>query len=410
MRNKSPFQSSDQSGIVRVYHLNTENRYTGPKQQIRHQQNKDDNHEDIREFIFDNIFWMLIAMVWYRSILFRNLEHQSLSISKLVLWGLVLASTSLGIILEIKHYRKSRNVFFNVVIGYGIYTSIAYIHIRPALINTVLLCIALAVSGFFIVLQVIRRYNVKLCRHPISIKYHSIVLAIQKMVGIGFALIITFTGSARILGSTLVKATVSPANDQNIEEQTIANNIETLAVLYDESWSTLSAREKLGILQTVANIEQRYLGLPHELNVGVEDKEGDIAGTYNDETHEILISTNCLLYDSQWELVNTVCHEAYHAYQHRLVDLWNHADQGSKDLKIFRRVISYEEEFQNYVDSGEDFYSYYIQRCESDARDYADDAEWDYYRKIRDYLAPEETQDNSFTMPSLDELFSLPTD
>ena len=49
----------------------------------------------------------------------------------------------------------------------------------------------------------------------------------------------------------------------------------------------------------------------------------------------------------------------YHAYQHRLVDLWNHADQGSKDLKIFRRVISYEEEFQNYVDSGEDFYSYY---------------------------------------------------
>lgn len=100
----------------------------------------------------------------------------------------------------------------------------------------------------------------------------------------------------------------------------------------------------------------------------------------------------------------------YHAYQHRLVDLWNHADQGSKDLKIFRRVISYEEDFQNYVDSGEDFYSYYIQRCESDARDYADDAEWDYYRKIRDYLAPKEAQDNSFTMPSLDELFSLPTD
>ena len=398
----------EQSGSIRGYHPNIGYRYSGPPQ-FCYQYLEEDNHEEIGEFIFNNIFWMLIAMVWYRGILFRCLEHQSLSTSKLVLWGLALVSTSIGTILEIKHHRKSRNVFFNVVIGYGIYTAIAYIHIRPTLINTVLLCMVFTVSGFFMVLQIIRRYNVKSYKHPISLKYRSVMLTAQKMVGIGFAIIITVTGSARIFDSTLLKATVPPANEQNIEEQTIANNMETLVVIYDGSWNTLTAREKLDALQTVANIEQRYLGLPHELNIGVEDKDEEIAGTYNDETHEILISTKCLLYDSPWDLVNTICHEAYHAYQHRLIDLWNHADEDSRGLKIFQRVRSYAEEFKNYVSTEDDFYTYYIQHCESDARDYADDAEWDYYRKIRDYLEPDEEQDNMFTMPSLDELFSAPT-
>lgn len=408
MRNTLPFSSPEESGIIRGYHPYTGYRYSGPTQ-IRYQYQEDDNHEEIGEFIFNNIFWMLIAMVWYRGLLFRCLEHQTLSTSKLILWGLVLASTFLGIILEIKHHRKSLNVFFNVVIGYGIYTAITYAHIRPDLIKAVLIGIFLAVSVFFILLYMIRWHNFRVYRRSISLKYRSMVVTAQKVAGIGFAIIITVTGSARIFDSTLLKATVPPANEQNIEEQTIENNMETLVALYDGSWSALTAREKLNVLQTVANIEQRYLGLPHELNVEVEDQDGNTAGTYNDETHEILISTKCLLYDSPWELVNTICHEAYHAYQHRLVDLWNHADEDSRGLKIFRRVRSYAEEFQNYVGTEDDFYTYYIQRCESDARDYADDAERDYYWKIRDYWGPEEEQDNSFTVPSLEKLFGTST-
>lgn len=408
MRNTSPFSSLDHSGITKGYHPYSGIRYSGTTQ-IRYQYHEDDNHEGIGEFIFNNIFWMLIAMVWYRGILFRCLEHQTLNTSKLILWGLVLASTSLGTILEIKHHRKSHNVFFNVVIGYGIYTAIAYAYIRPDLIKAVLIGIFLTVFIFFLLLHMIRWHNVRVYRLPISFKCRSMVVTAQRVAGIGFAIIIIVTGLARVFDATLLKATEPPANEQNIEEQTIANNMETLVVLYNGGWEALTAQEKLNVLQTVANIEQRYLGLPHELNVGVEDKDGNTAGTYYDETHEILISTSCLLYDSPWELVNTICHEAYHAYQHRLVDLWNYADQDSRGLKIFRRVRSYAEEFQNYVGSEDNFNTYYIQHCESDARDYADDAEWDYYRRIRDYLGPEEEQDNSITMPSLEELFSAPT-
>ena len=105
-------------------------------------------------------------MVWYRGILFRCIEHQTLSTSKLVLWGLALASTSIGTILEIKHHRKGRNVFFNVVIGYGIYTAIAYIHIRPDLIKAVLIGIFLTVSAFFILLCMIRWHNVRVYKVP----------------------------------------------------------------------------------------------------------------------------------------------------------------------------------------------------------------------------------------------------
>ena len=215
----------------------------------------------------------------------------------------------------------------------------------------------------------------------------------------GFAVIIALTGSARAFNSALIKAAVPPASDQNIENQTIQNNMGTLTALADGRWDQYTAREKLNVLQTVANIEQRSLGLPHELNVGAEDMSRDKAGTYRDKTHEIRISTASLLYDSPWELVNTVCHEAYHAYQHRLIDLLIETRQENRGLMMFREIREYAEEFQNYTGTDGDFNTYYYQQCESDARDFAEDSEREYFIRIKDYLHPDNEQDNASAEP-----------
>ena len=398
-----------QNGAVRGYYPVTGYQYSGPTR-AHFKLNEDENYEGIGEFIFDNIFWMLIAMAWYRGLLFRNIEHCTSSTSKLVLWGLVLIFTFLGTILDIKHHRKSRNVFFNVVMGYGIYTALTYIHIYSTLINTVLLCTAVSIAAFVAILIYIRQRNLRSHRYRVKLNFMSALLFAQKITGIGLFLIIIVTGVNRLVNPFLLKANNSTASKQNIEEQTIENNMDTLVVLYDGTWEALTVQERIDVLQTVANIEQRYLGLPHELIVGAANTDDNEAGCYNDKTHRIVVSMDCLFNYSPDYMVNTICHEAYHAYQYRLVDLWMNADQDSRSLKIFRRIRSYAEEFKNYTDIEDDLYSYYTQRCESDARDYADDAEWDYRRKVCKYLYPVEEDDISFTLPPLEELFSLPAE
>ena len=70
--------------------------------------------------------------------------------------------------------------------------------------------------------------------------------------------------------------------------------MDTILLLQEDEWEKLSAQERLDVLQAVANIEQRYLGLPNELNVGVANLDADILGYYTDKTHEIIVSADSL--------------------------------------------------------------------------------------------------------------------
>lgn len=203
---------------------------------------------------------------------------------------------------------------------------------------------------------------------------------------IGLALIMILSGVNILFGSTIMKSTVNTATQTNLSEQSLANNIEIIALLQDDTWCSLSAQERLNVLQTVANVEQRYLGLSNELNVGAANLREGVMGYYSDNTHEIVIDIDSLLNDSSWEVLDTVCHEAYHSYQHRMVDAFNDADENSKSLKIFHKASYYANEFNNYISGDEDFCGYYYQDCESDARDYAEDAVYDYYWRINEYL------------------------
>lgn len=351
------------------------------------------------EFIFDNVFWALIAMIWYRSILFRSLDGRTMNTSLFVLWAVVLASVTIGILVQMKDHRNSRNVVCNVVLGYGLYTALSYIHIRPVLIQMAAITVSVLIIVLFIVLSVLKwKRKWIFWLDPISKG-----LAVQKIIVSGLAIVIAVIGAPRVVG--FLKPffpSAQKAVEENYTEQTIDENLETLAVLGGKAWEALPAEEKLTVLQKVADIERSYLGLPHRLYVGAGDM-GELSGYYNDSTHEIMIDRDHLLNDPSWDLVNTVCHEAYHAYEHRLVDALYHIDCEYEGLKVFRDVDQYAKEFAQYKNGEEDLESYYSQRCESDARKYARDAEWNYRLKIEDYLQPEE-EDYYFQMPSLEDL------
>lgn len=337
-------------------------------------------------FIIEHIIWILISMIWYKNVLFRCIGSHTFLESKLILWGILLISCIIGSFLEMKNNRNGVSVFFNLVLGYGIYTVLTYIQIRKTLIISSLSVVTASsiICAFLIMCRKIKnrkRFRKILCRRTLHVAFVT-----QRLLGIGLALIMILSGVNILFGSTIMKSTVNTATQTNLSEQSLANNIEIIALLQDDTWCSLSAQERLNVLQTVANVEQRYLGLSNELNVGAANLREGVMGYYSDNTHEIVIDIDSLLNDSSWEVLDTVCHEAYHSYQHRMVDAFNDADENSKSLKIFHKASYYANEFNNYISGDEDFCGYYYQDCESDARDYAEDAVYDYYWRINEYL------------------------
>ena len=177
-----------------------------------------------------------------------------------------------------------------------------------------------------------------------------------------------------------VEATV---NDQS---QTIANCMDTLVLLENSRCQKLSEKEKIDVMQVIANIEQRYLGVPHELIVIASELEPETRGDYTNVSHIIRINRKYLNEGDPFDLVGTVAHEAYHAYEHSLVELYEQAPKGMKSLSIFRDAVIYMKEFSDYRDASDNYDEYYDQMCERDARHYADYSKKDYRDRIFAYL------------------------
>lgn len=121
---------------------------------------------------------------------------------------------------------------------------------------------------------------------------------------------------------------------------TIENNLNTINLLQEDIWDILSLQERLNVLQTIANIEASYLGLPHELNVISAVMDEETLGYYNDQIHTVAFNIDFLRQGNSADILETLTHEAFHAYEHRLVDLYEHATNELKDPRLLRNAKS----------------------------------------------------------------------
>ncbi len=352
-------------------------------------QEKDCSREGKLEFIIDHAVWLLTLMFLHRALVFRCPERLPLSASKAILWGIVAVSCFISVCLEMKNNRRLYNAVFNVLFGFGIYTAIAYYGIRPKLITTSLFIALLLILLLLCTLIIRKRRDAIIHKRNLRFRIPVLLSAVHKIITASLAVIMIIIGMDKVWSSSLVKPSVSPSAKEKVQEQTIANHILTLSALGDGSWNTKTIKEKLDVLQTAANIEQHYLGLPHELYVGASDLNEDESGHYEDSIRQITISINRLMQDSPWDVLGTVCHEAYHCYQYRLIDVMNSIDERDRNLNLFRKAHAYSEEFDHYNDGKGDLLAYYSQHCEIDAWDYAEEAVADYQRRIREYLYPQ---------------------
>ena len=108
-------------------------------------------------------------------------------------------------------------------------------------------------------------------------------------------------------------------------ENSLAANISTVAKLDPEGgWSSLSTDDKMNVLETIVRIECRYLGMHDSApSLKLAFLDEGLLGEYDSESDVITISYNYLV-DSRFSgypVVQVLCHELFHRYQHYQVDL-----------------------------------------------------------------------------------------
>lgn len=333
-------------------------------------------------------FLAIISMIWYKLTLFRCWADMTYTESQIILWGIVIVTVVLGAWITCCS-KNGWNVIKTLLIAYGLYTVLAYGETISVRIK-VIFSISMIVAFLYAALVMFRKIRTKRNKGRVVVKrLYKCMYAYLSIIAVGMGILLFSIACPLIIGNSFFQSSVKPTNTDTLHEQTIANNMDMLLFLQDEKWSQLNTQEKLDVMQSVANIESHYLGLPNELNVSVVNLENGTLGSYVDGIHTIYISLAHLENGSAHEVLNTCLHEAFHSYQYRLIDAYNSTDENVKSLRIYKKVISYLEEFDNYIDGDQDFNRYYEQLCEADARKYAKDAVEDYYTKIYEYLGIE---------------------
>jgi len=87
----------------------------------------------------------------------------------------------------------------------------------------------------------------------------------------------------------------------------------------------------------------------------------------------ILVDSMHLECDGFEMIVDTVCHETRHAYQHAVIDMLNWKDRNVRTAFYYNDVRQWKNERDNYIYTDMDYETYYAQSIEVDARDYAEE-------------------------------------
>lgn len=345
-------------------------------------------------YLGELLFWTVVVAIMYKALAFKTVPGFSLAQSNLLFWGLAGVTILFNILLIPPQKRNDFNIFLSVNTPLAVYFIVSFSNIYTTLIKISVFIICVIFVGFIGLAIYMNAADIKngKYKHRFFIFVKGIAAKGRVVLCLGLSVLFLLFHFNQFLGGPLMDAK-TVATDPKVNNQKISANIDTILLLQEDEWAVLSIQERLDVLQTVANIEATYLGLPHELNVVIDVTGEYTAGHYNDGVHEITINPDVLADSTAHEAVEILAHEAYHAYEHRLVDLYNNVSAQERNLLIFGRIEEYRDNFEHYIDGNEDIYGYLFQAVELDSDKYAIAAIEDYYSAIDDYLNPDENEE-----------------
>lgn len=326
---------------------------------------KQHNTLTLKQFIIRSVGVYFITLIIFCLFIFKVISGCSLLQSKLVLFLLTILSFGL-IYFEKDDRRNYLSIALNVLMPFGIYTTLAYMLLLPiplGIVWVLLVGLDLVYIGFYF-------YKVK------RRNYNSLLEKSQLVIGLASLLSLVIVLSFTLFGSSIIQSSTN-----------ITNNTDVYMRKYDKKslknlhhWSKLTRKEKLNTLQTICNNERDYLGIPFRIKIGAGSNLTHAYCQYNNKSKEITFDISQLDHASSTTLLEALLHSTYHAYEYALVDSYDTMSGDYNKLLDYRTIATYKKEFSTKVTNKA---KYYNQINESNARFYATDALQDYQNKLK---------------------------
>ncbi len=337
-----------------------------------------------------NVAFVVCAL--YYVFLFVHIPGASVMKSKLMYFGCNQVIWFIFSLITPARKRNEYNVVFNVALAYIPYFLITYSSAYNKYIGA-FVAVIVVLSALYFCIVVFKKIKNK--QNAKRIVRHRVGFALNGIRAIAGALACVLLGVSvlfSIYGVQLAKSddyALEGANSESAEQWTVKNNIDTVKLLREDDWKKLSVDEKLEVLKVIRNIEVAYLGIPHKVHLSAGVMDDGVLGYYSHKEHSVVINHRHIESSLAEDVLETLCHEIFHAYEHNEVELFNSVDAKYKNMIVFSNSQAYEDDFKNYVSADEDLIGYITQVSEINSAKYAKSSVKEYYRLIDKYLNEE---------------------
>jgi hypothetical protein len=329
------------------------------------------NTLNIVEYIRDNLIFSIIYFFSYKNILFHNINSLGYAKSVRFLMLIEICLVCMGIIVHFYYGRNGISVFSNICIPFGIYTIMTYKSINKYLVSGTIVG-ALIISLYYVLVFILKNhgkiYTWKILKRSII----KCLCATHFVFSVGLAIIMGFYGTKSLLGKGIINSKVISNLEADEYKELLDDNISNIILLQEDKWENLTLQQKIDQLQVISDIECKYLGINKRINV-IADNIGEyVMASYDEQSNVITINLDFLINNSADESIDSICHEVYHAYSHNIIYALESVPEQYKNLQLFSDAKIYQNEFNCYVSDIHKYKEYYNQKCEIDARNYAE--------------------------------------
>lgn len=322
-----------------------------------------------------NICIIPLTTFAYTAALFRPINNIGVIYSFIILAVLIICAIQIG---RLKCLKKINHHFTNsirIILPFGIYTYIAsFSQLKAYILATSIIS---AVLTFLIAFVCVVGINDK-ALYTIDLISFCIkeVLLIMALTAVFSAIIMLYMCFHGFEYNNTLNVDLSSTNNYNAYTDSSKVKASVLSFRTDK-WKALNTEERLQASKDIADMESISLGLAYRINVVIGENKNIADSSYNDRSCVIIISPDIINSDEPLEVLDAVCHEVRHSWQHRVADLYQTGKIQSGSL--YNKAEKFDYEFHHYINSTVDFEKYYDQTVEKDAREYAKNRVNDYY-------------------------------
>ena len=329
------------------------------------------NKMTLKEFILNSLVYYVIGTIIYDALLFRMGEHTGgleLALGMLLIQGGVY---SFNFLVSAKWDKNRESIITTMLVGFTVCLFSLYSDYYPkvCLFIGILAGIVIFLHTLFVFGRRIPLGKIGYIDRVFKQRVRRSYVGLRNIIaGAGIVLVVLVIAQAHFgWGQVSSTSKLQEAEIKDADEYFI-DNIDVFLKLQPEQWEKLDNQQKIDVLQVVLNYESRMIGLEKHMNISAKKLRDGVMGHCIYERSMIQIDIEHLG-DTPESVYNTVAHEVCHAAQHQYKDIYDSLTPSQQQLIYFRDAAIYSYELENYINTEKgDYYGYYSQRIESEAR------------------------------------------